>query len=210
VLFRKKENLDRLLEIVGNEQSELSKLEKALEAAKAQWSKCQLEVENLVSREAAWMASYRQPAPLGENTFSSGGTHDEYYQARGVELRKQIDEAIAKRDALTSSTVAQMRALRDRLSRRRAAITGLFSSWADGVCSVLKYIQVLGVEPQYELSDDIRSELLRDRQAIADSRDDLQLILDRIAVWVERIEEQEVRQPLFRLDAAITKALEVA
>jgi hypothetical protein len=198
MLFRKKENLDRLYEVIASEMQERTSLEKGLQAAKMKWLKCQAEIETLISHQIAHNESYRRPV------------HEEFFHGRRDELKKAIAEKIAERDQLTEVIGPAIRKINDRIHRRRETVISAFTGWASGICGVLKNVQIIGAAEQYELAEPTRSELEAFWRRVPDSTAPLPELVDEIRGWVEKIEEiPELRQPLFQLDSVVLRALEI-
>ncbi len=92
------------------------------------------------------------------------------------------------RDNILGDLPAQVRGLRDRITRRTSALAQAFGSW----CESVQKADLEGV-----------------RQQAREIEDPAQLI-EFISGWVEKIEEMEgVKCQLFRLDEAIAQALKI-
>jgi hypothetical protein len=213
MLFKKTEDAQKLISLVKTEEKTLAALEKKIGSIKAEWAKRSEKAENLVAQKTALVGSYRQPQKDDKGRYLVGqGTNDAFFDERGVQLDEQIEKAIAERDQLTSGVMPEILAVKDRISRRRDIIVGAFTAWADQVASTKKYTQILGRAPQYELADDVREQLLADRQTMMnDQTSDIEGLLKRIVDWIERIEGLDnIQCPLFRMDGTIAAALAVA
>lgn len=215
-IFKKAEAAQELIAVIGREQQEVATLERQLAGLEPMWNKAEEQVERLILTEFALARGYRQPAPIAipgaqAVTLVPGtGTSQGFFDKRSAAIKEQLEAAIRERDSLTSEIEPKLAAIKRRVFQRLGYISGAFTNWCGVVCGKEKYVQLLGKPKQFLLPDAVRSDLLAARTQAASFTDAAELF-KFIERAVERIEELDDINglPIFRLDEAVKKGLEV-
>lgn len=186
MLFKKKDQVQRLIEQARTDQKEFDTLRRKFESLGPEWSKLQAECERIA---ASWQAT--------GDTYDRG-VSEELWRGRNAELEGALRAAVAKRDALTSHVVAELQVLSDRIFHRNNLVSGSFGNWAGAVCN--------------RLPED--SALCRDLMAARKRMEeltDMGQIIDLIVHWTDLVEAMEdVDCPLLKFDLIAAKALQIS
>jgi DNA repair exonuclease SbcCD ATPase subunit len=127
LFFRKtdEQELEKLLKLEAKDRARLQELESKFGALKPRWNELQAEAERL-------QANYANSDDVYSREVS-----ESFWAERGPELKRQIEEAIRRRDALTMGYERQIRELKNQLHYRNEAVVSGFAAWLHQVSGQL-------------------------------------------------------------------------
>jgi hypothetical protein len=185
-MFGKKPEIDLLVAAEKSDLQKLDALQRELDSLEPKWAALQTEAEILAAQFNAQDRTYsKDVAP-------------ELWERREARIKLDLILKIDERDRLTGTLPTDIRALKDRVSRRREVVKADFNGW------VWKVAEKLPAD----------SELLRDLHAVRQQcleSTDLAEITGMVSEWTARIEAREdVNLPLMHVGASIRRAAQVA
>jgi hypothetical protein len=183
MLFKKKDQVQKLISQARADQTEYAALRTTFEGLAPKWNKAQTECERIEGLRNSRSGTYAREVS------------EEFWAARDAILERELKAAIAARDALTGAVCASLQSLKLRIFHRHSLISGAFGSWAAAVCDRL---------PE---NSSLRADLMAARKQIEVLRD-MSEIIDLIIHWTELVENLEgVFCPVLKFDLVAIKAL---
>jgi hypothetical protein len=178
-----KEDLAALTAAASVDEKRLASLRAKLSSFEPEWSKLQERCEYLAALIGGMLGTYATAVVEG------------FWNDRDGRLRKELGEAVAARDRLTTAISGEIKALAEKVTRRQSAANGVFQAWSF----------TAGTAPA--ASPELGARILKARQEVGDLRT-LGEILDGIE-RVANVASENVDLPIFP-HAKLVAAIEAA
>lgn len=154
-----KTHLQKIIELVRQDEQALAGLETALTSLAPEWELRQQECENFATAILALGNTYQQ------------GVSEAFFQGRDAKLRAALQESIRVRDAITGDFDKRISAAKSKLANRKASVVNAFRGWADAIAP--------------KLSEPSRTELEQARKNCR-AESDIEEICGAVAYWMEK------------------------